>query len=41
MKIKELRDFISANYYRRIGFPNESSYYSMKRQEERLVIACN
>ena len=32
MKIKELRDSIDENYYRKIGFPKENSYYSMKRQ---------
>ena len=33
MTIKELRDFIFENYYRRIGFTKENSYYSMKHQK--------
>ena len=37
MTIKELRDFIYENYFRRIGFTKESSYYSMKCQEKVLV----
>ena len=36
MTIKELRDFIHKNYYRRIGFPKENNYYSMKHQEKRI-----
>ena len=31
MTINELRYFIFENYYKRIGFVKESSYYSMKR----------
>ena len=27
MTIKKLRNFINENYYRRIGFPKENSYY--------------
>ena len=30
MAIRELRDFIYENYYRRIGSPKESSYNSAK-----------
>ena len=34
MAIKELKDFIHENYYRRIRFPKENSYYSMKHKKE-------
>ena len=30
MTVNEIRDFIFENYYKRIGFSTESSYYSMK-----------
>ena len=30
MSVNEIRDFIFENYYKRIGFSKESSYYSMK-----------
>ena len=36
MTIKELKDFIYENYYRRIGFPNESSYHSMKHKKKNI-----
>ena len=32
MTMKELRDFIFKNYYKQIGFTEENSYNSMKRQ---------
>ena len=35
MTIKELKDFIFENYYRRIGFPKENSYYLMKHQKKK------
>ena len=31
MPVNEIRDFIFENYYKRIGFSKETSYYSMKR----------
>ena len=31
MTVNEFRDFIFENYYKRIGFVKENSYYSMKR----------
>ena len=40
MSINELRDFIFENYYKRIGFVKEQSYYSMKRLKKRFVVAC-
>ena len=30
MSINAINDFIFENYYKRIGFSKESSYYSMK-----------
>ena len=30
MSVNEIRDFIFENYYKRIGFSKENSYYSMK-----------
>ena len=36
MTDNELRDFISENYYKRIGILKERSYYSMKRKESFL-----
>ena len=30
MSVNEIEDFIFENYYKRIGFSNENSYYSMK-----------
>ena len=41
MTVNGLREFIFENYYNRIGFVKESSYYSMKRLKKRFVIACN
>ena len=38
MTINELEDFIYENYYRRIGFPEENSYYSMKHQKKNLKL---
>ena len=40
MSIQELGDFIYGNYDKRIGFPNENSYYSMKHHKK-IAIACN
>ena len=31
VSVNKIRDFIFENYYKRIGFSKESSYYSMKR----------
>ena len=31
MSVNEIRDFIFENYYKRIRFSKENSYYSMKR----------
>ena len=30
VSLNEIRDFIFENYYKRIGFSKENSYYSMK-----------
>ena len=39
MSINEIKDFIFENYYKRIGFSQENSYYSMKRLEK-IIVAC-
>ena len=36
MLVNELREFIFENYYKRIGFVKERSYYSMKRLKKKL-----
>ena len=33
--VNEIKDFIFENYYKRIGFSKESSYYSMKRLKKK------
>ena len=38
MTIKELKDFIFENYYRRIRFPKENSYYLMKHQKKKDLL---
>ena len=38
MPVNEIRDFIFENYYERIGFSEENSYYSVKNQEKNI---CN
>ena len=40
MSIYETRDFIFENYYKRIGFSKQNSYYSMKRLKKRFNAAC-
>ena len=36
MTVNELRDFTLESYYKRIGFAEESSYYSMKRLKKKI-----
>ena len=38
MATKESRGFIYENYYRRIGFPKENSYYSIKNQKKKDLL---
>ena len=41
MSVKEIRDFIFENYYKRIGFCKGNSYYSIKRlKKKRFLVAC-
>ena len=40
MSVNEIRDFIFENYYKRIEFSKENSYYSMKRLKKRFIVAC-
>ena len=35
VKIKELKDFIYENYYRKTGFPEENIHYSRKHQKKK------
>ena len=41
MSINEIKDFIFGNYYKRIAFSKESSYYSMKslKKKDLLLLA--
>ena len=42
MSINKIKDFTFENYYKRIGFSKESSYYSVKRLKKKkdlLLIA--
>ena len=41
MKVNEIRHFIFENYYKRIGFSKENSYYYMKYQKKKSKIVCN
>ena len=42
MYFNEIRDFIFENYYKRIGFSKENSYYSMKRLKiKNLLLLAN
>ena len=38
MSVNETRDFIFENYYERIGFSKENSYYSMKRLKKKDLL---
>ena len=38
MSINETRDFIFENYYKRIGFSKETSYYSVKRLKRKYLL---
>ena len=35
MSVNKIKDFIFENYFKRIGFSKENSYYSMKNQKKR------
>ena len=41
MSVNEMRDFIFENYYKKIGFSKESSYYSIKclKRKDLLLLA--
>ena len=41
MSIDEIKDFIFENYYKQIGFSEESSYYSMKRLKKNSLLLAN
>ena len=38
MTVNEVRNFIFENYYKRIGFVKEISYYSMKRLKRKNLL---
>ena len=41
MSINEIKGFILENYFKRIGFSKEKSYYSMKHLKEKdLLLPC-
>ena len=37
MSVNEIIDFIFENYYKRTGFSQKSSYYSMKHREKKYL----
>ena len=39
MSVNEIRDLIFGNYYKRIEFSKENSYYSMKHQKKKFFFA--
>ena len=41
MSVNEIKDFIFENYYKRIEFSKENSYYSMKRLKKKLLLLAN
>ena len=41
MSVNEIRDFIFKNYYNRIGFYKENSYYLMKRLGKKHLLLVN
>ena len=38
MSFKIIRDFVFENYYKRIGFYKENSYYSIKRLKKKDLL---
>ena len=40
MSVNEIRDFIFENYYTRIGFTKENSYYSIKPLKKIFIVTC-
>ena len=40
MSFDEIKNFIFENFYERIGFSKENSYYSMKQLKKRFAVAC-
>ena len=41
MTVNEFKNFVYGNYYKRIGFDNEITYYSLKRHKKRFPVICN
>ena len=40
MSINEIKDIIFENYYKRIGFAKENSYYSNETLEKKKIYRC-
>ena len=40
MSVNEIKDFIFESYYKRIGFSNEISYYSIKHLKKKKIYCC-
>ena len=40
MTVIELKEFIFGNYYKRIRFSKENSYYSLKHQKKKKISHC-
>ena len=38
MNANEIRYFIYENYYKRIGFSKEKSYYSLQRLKKKIIV---
>ena len=38
MSVNEIRNFMFENYYKRIGFTKENSYYSMKHRNKKYLL---
>ena len=38
MSVNDLKDFIFEHYYKRMGFPKENSYYSMKGLKRKYLL---
>ena len=40
MSVNEIRHFLFENYYKRVGFSKENSYYSMKHMVKKINVTC-
>ena len=37
MMVKDLREFISVNYYKQIAFTKDDTYYSLKKVKKKKI----